>query len=72
MRTNIEWKGISLVVYGNYYAGFMGTHEQPPEAPEYEINKVLLKGVNITELLDDYGALDDLEEACMEQIKEQE
>jgi len=50
----IFFKGTDLEVSGNYYRGFLGSYEDPPEPPELEIVEITIGGVDVTELLEDY------------------
>ncbi len=50
----IVFKGTTLEVEGHYYKGRFGIYEDPPEQPEFEIFKITVDGVEVTELLEDY------------------
>jgi len=59
MEHQITFKGVVLNVQGTYYKGTFGTYETPPEAEEFEIDKVTLNDTDITELVE--NDINDLE-----------
>lgn len=57
MRNNttivaVEHVGVLVVLFGTYYKGFIGTYEDPPTPPEFDIQKVMIEGVDVTELIE--------------------
>lgn len=67
-------KGIPLEVEYDYYKGCRGQREQgtgiqltPDEDPEIEINAVSVAGVEVTDLISDFGYI---EEAIWDSMKE--
>ena len=45
-------KDLAVQVKGRYFGGYMGSWEQPPEEPEFEIDEVILVEGNLTKLLE--------------------
>lgn len=49
-------KNVLVSISGSYFGGYMGSREDPPEEPSFEIESVKLISGSLTELLD---AIDD-------------
>lgn len=50
MRTTITYAGVALVCQFDYYAGFQGTLESPPEPEQAEIEAIFHKGEDIASI----------------------
>ena len=71
MKTvGIKYRGILLNIVGTYYGGFMGSMEDPPEPPEFVIDKIYVTDsqIDILNLFDD--DLDLVEELVIENIQD--
>lgn len=67
---DIEFNGIDLKCYGNYFSGRSETREQPEEPAEFEIDQITYNGVDVTSLV---NAIDEecnveLERLCLEKM----
>ena len=67
---DIEYNGIDLRCYGNFFGGRMETREQPEEPAEFEIDQITYNGVDVTSLV---NAIDEecnveLERLCLEKM----
>ena len=49
----IELSDVIIDVTGTYYNGSFGNYETPPEPREFEIEKLEICGIDVTEPLDD-------------------
>lgn len=45
---------VEMVVTGHYYRGTIGNYETPPEPEEFEIDKVLIGEIDVTDLMMTY------------------
>jgi hypothetical protein len=74
MFATIEYKGIKLVIEGNYYEGspevmyYSDMSGHPGDPPEFEIEKVLCNDIDITELFEVIDDWETLEELALENI----
>ena len=73
MRTTTKIKisiEIEVEVNGNYHPETNGSHEQPPESAEFEIQTVWWQQMDITDMLDEENFdFSQMEEQCLEQIE---
>ena len=63
----VLFKNVTLEITGDYCRGQLGTYEDPPEPSEFELETILLKGVDVTQLLEDY--IEELELLTLQQIE---
>lgn len=63
----VFFKNVTLEITGEYQRGELATYEDPPEPSNFKIETILLKGVDVTQLLDDY--INDLEILTRETIE---
>lgn len=64
----INYRGIEIEVIGEYVPADDGGNEYPSTDAYYDIDKCLIEGVNIGELLSG-DQWDDIEALCMEKSK---
>lgn len=63
---NLNYKGVILECYGEYYKGRSGTYLDPPEDAEFKIDSIVVNGF---EMIDDYEAdLYEIEQLILEKI----
>jgi hypothetical protein len=65
----IDYHGVPLVCEFNYYPGFAGTLESPPEPETCEVESVLAGNVEIIGVFDE-EQLFELGDACLEWVTE--
>lgn len=65
----ISYNGEELDILGYYYPYYMGTMEQPPENEDFEIETIIYKGQDVTDLVCALlPNLDKITELCLEKI----
>ena len=70
----INYNGLNISVLGDYYCGSDGDYETPPDPNYFEIEEIHIvipdcsNLVNITELIDNLGGMDEIEEMILNQF----
>jgi hypothetical protein len=65
----VMWRNLVTVLDGNYYKGFHGSYEDPPEPPEFDITKVMIEGLDVTETISSF--FEELEQLAIEKLQEE-
>lgn len=67
MVKEIKYKGVYIDVHGYYEPYDAGDLETPPSGGYFELEKIMLKNTDITELLEDN--IEEIEEEVLYEIK---
>ena len=68
MTLTVEFKGLKLVVSGNYNTAERGSYYTPPIPETFEITEVLYNDSDIHYVLLAFNAIDELEELCLDHV----